>query len=125
MRVTETRERTSKLFRGLADGSRLAVLEVLRDGPLSVGQIVARTTLTQPNTSMHLGCLAECGLVARERRGKFVEYAIADKRVIKLLDQAEELLLQVGPLIEACPRYRSPVRERGARRVGRKRQGQR
>ena len=41
--------------------------------------------------------------------------------VIKLLDQAEELLLQVGPLIEACPRYRSPVRNRGAGRQRRKR----
>ena len=125
MKATETRARTTKLFRGLADGSRLAVLEALRDGPLSVGEIVARTALTQPNTSMHLAYLAECGLIARERRGRFVEYAIADKRVIKLLDQAEELLLQVGPLIEACPRYRSPARDRGARRAGRKRQWQR
>ena len=119
MKATETRKRTTKLFRGLADGSRLAVLEALRDGPLSVGEIVARTALTQPNTSMHLACLAECGLIAGERRGRFVEYAIADKRVIKLLDQAEELLLQVGPLIEACPGYRSPARDRGARRAGR------
>ena len=125
MKATETRARTTKLFRGLADGSRLAVLEALRDGPLSVGEIVARTALTQPNTSMHLACLAECGLIARERRGRFVEYAIADKRVIKLLDQAEELLLQVGPLIEACPRYRPPARGRGARRAGRKRQWKR
>jgi len=111
----DARRLTTKLFRGLADRSRLAVLEALRDGPLSVSQIVARTALTQPNTSMHLACLAECGLVARERRGRFVEYAIADKHVIKLLDQAEELLLQVGPLIEACQRYRASGRSRGAR----------
>ena len=62
-----------------------------------------RTGLSQPNTSMHLGCLAECGLVTWEREGKFVYYEIADKRAVKLLDQAEELLLQVAPLIAACP----------------------
>ena len=100
----------AKLFRGLSDLSRLRVLEVLRDGSLSAGEVVKRTGLSQPNASMHLACLAECGLVARERRGKFVHYEIADKRVVKLLDQAEDLLLQVGPLIEACPRYRRPMR---------------
>ena len=78
--------------------------------PLSAGEIVSRTRLSQPNASMHLACLAECGLVTRERQGKFVHYEIADKRVVKLLDQAEDLLLQVGPLIEACRRYRGPTR---------------
>lgn len=102
-------QQRAKLFRGLGDLSRLRVLEALRDGPLSAGEIVTRTRLSQPNASMHLACLAECGLVTRERQGKFVYYEIADKRVIKLLDQAEELLLQVGPLIEACPRYRRPT----------------
>jgi hypothetical protein len=55
---------------------------------------------------MHLACLAECGLVRWQRRGRFVDYEIADKRVIRLLDQAEDLLLGVGSLIECCPRYR-------------------
>ena len=96
----------AKLFRGLADPSRLGVLEALRDGPLPVSLVVTRTGLSQPSVSMHLACLAECGLVRWQRRGRFVEYEIADKRVIRLLDQAEDLLLGVGPLIECCPRYR-------------------
>jgi hypothetical protein len=51
-----------------------------------------------------------------------MRYQIADKRVVKLLDQGEELLLQIGPLIEACPRYRRPGREapRGRRAGGRR-----
>ncbi len=106
----------AKLFRGLADLSRLGVLEALRDGPLTAGEIVARTKLSQPNASMHLKCLGECGLVTREREGRFVRYEIADKRVVKLLDQTEELLLQIGPLIAACPRYRQAGRE--VRRLG-------
>jgi DNA-binding transcriptional ArsR family regulator len=105
----------AKLFRGLGDLSRLRVLEALRDGPLSAGEIVSRTGLSQPNASMHLACLAECGLVTWERQGKFVHYEIADKRVVKLLDQGEELLLQIGPWIKACPRYRQPGRERQQR----------
>ena len=113
-------ELRAKLFRGLGDVSRLRVLEALRDGPLSAGEVVARTGLGQPNTSMHLACLAACGLVTWERAGRFVHYTIADKRAVKLLDQAEELLLQVAPLIAACPRYRQAGRARPARRRGRR-----
>ena len=109
----------AKLFRGLGDPSRLRVLEALRAGPLSAGEVVRRTGLSQPNASMHLGCLAECGLVTWERLGKFVHYEIADKRVVKLLDQAAALLIQVGPLIDACPRYRRPLR--AAQDAGRRR----
>jgi ArsR family transcriptional regulator, cadmium/lead-responsive transcriptional repressor len=108
--MKNTNDLAAKLFRGLGDPSRLRVLTVLREGPLSAGAIVARTGLGQPNASMHLACLAECGLVTWERRGKFVHYEIADKRVAKLLDQAEDLLLQVGPLIEACASYRRLTR---------------
>lgn len=102
-------ELVAKLFRGFGDASRLRVLEALRDGPLHVGAVVARTGLSQPNISMHLACLVECGLAARERQGRFVEYRLADKRAARLLDEAEALLGQVGGLITACPRYRGPA----------------
>jgi hypothetical protein len=45
-----------------------------------------------------------------ERDGRFMHYEIVDKRVVKLLDQSEDLLLLIGPLIKACPRYRQPGR---------------
>ena len=88
--MSAARTRTSlaliaKLFRGLGDPSRLQVLAVLRDGRLSAGEIATRTGLSQPNTSMHLKCLGECGLVTWEREGRFMRYQIADKRVVKLL----------------------------------------
>lgn len=105
----------AKLFRGLGDLSRLRVLEVLRDGPLSAGDIAGRAGLSQPNASMHLACLAECGLVRWERRGKFMDYEIADKRVVKLLDEAEDLLREVGPLIDMCRRYQGATVRRAIR----------
>ena len=111
-----TLELRAKLFRGLGDLSRLRVLETLRDGPLSAGEIATRAGLTQSNASMHLACLAECGLVRWERLGKFMHYEIADKRVVKLLDHAEDVLLHVGGLIEACRRYQQPAKVAGRRR---------
>lgn len=95
----------AKLSRGLADPSRLAVLEALRDGPRCASEVVAATGLSQPNASAHLACLGEGGLVNRERRGKFVYHAIADKHVVKILEEAEAILAEVGAHVYRCTRY--------------------
>lgn len=97
-----------KLFRGLADLSRLSILEVLRDGPRSVGEIVAATTLSQPNASNHLRCLSECGLVTSQQRGRFVHYQLADARIADLLALAEELLDETARGIGDCRKYAEP-----------------
>lgn len=62
----------AKLFRGFCDPARLSILETLREGPLSVGQIVAATGLSQPNVSNHLSCLLSCRLETREQQRRFV-----------------------------------------------------
>jgi len=95
----------AKLFRGLADPSRLAILEVLRDGPKSVMEIVGRTGLSQPNASGHLACLRDCGLVKNEQRGRYTYYSIACDRVEPLLVTAEAILAEVGLGIYLCTRY--------------------
>jgi hypothetical protein len=77
---------------------------------LVLGAIISGWATPTQSGSMHLKCLGECGLVRWQRDGRFVHYEIADKRVLKLLDQGEELLLHVGPLIAACPRYRQAGR---------------
>ena len=96
----------TKLFRGLADPSRLGILEILRDGPMNVSQVVERTGLTQPNASMHLNCLWCCGLVERKSKGRFTYYSLnAKRKVVQLLHAAEELLKDVSDRIDECRRY--------------------
>ncbi len=95
----------AKLFRGLADPSRLAILDALRAGPLSVGEVVVATGLGQPNASNHLACLLDCGLVAREQRGRFAYYALADARVGDLIALADDLLAGAAAGVAACERY--------------------
>jgi len=95
----------AKLFRGFSDPSRLSIVEALRDGPHSVGEIVGATGLSQPNTSNHLGCLLDCGLVRREQRGRHVYYALSDSRVGELLRYSEELLAEVATGVDSCGRY--------------------
>jgi len=98
-------ELKAKLFRGFADPSRLSILEVLRKGHLTVSEIVEATELSQSNVSNHLACLHECGLVAREQRGRFGYYQLSDERVEALLHLADQLLADVARAVYECTRY--------------------
>lgn len=98
----------AKLFRGFSDPSRLAILDTLRAGSRTVGEIVAMTGLGQSNTSNHLACLHDCGLVTRTPNGKFVSYQLADPRVGMLLDLADAALADVAEHVSACMRYPTP-----------------
>ena len=95
----------AKLFRGFADPSRLSILEDLRAGPQSVGDIAARTGLSQSNVSNHLSCLLDCGLVLREQQGRFVYYQLSDPRVALLLGLGDEVLADVARGVYECTRY--------------------
>lgn len=98
----------AKLFRGFGDPSRLKILEALRDGSLTVGEIVAATGLSQSNASNHLGCLRDCGLVVAEQNGRFVTYHLSDDRVGDILTLAESLLADVARGVYECTRYNMP-----------------
>ncbi len=98
----------SKLFRGFSDPSRLSMLEALRGGPLSVGEIATATALSQSNVSNHLGCLLDCGLVSREQQGRFVYYQLSDPRVALLLGMVDEVLADVAQGVYECTRYAVP-----------------
>lgn len=109
----KTSELQAKLFRGFSDPSRLSILDALRDGALSVSEIVQATGLTQSNVSNHLGCLRDCGLVTAEQHGRFVYYELSDKRVGQLLRLADELLADVAKGVYECTRYNPKVPQRG------------
>jgi DNA-binding transcriptional ArsR family regulator len=108
MNCTEAYALQAKLFRGLSDESRLAILQALRDGPLPVGRVVEITGLSQSNTSNHLRCLSDCGLVSAEQQGRFVHYRLSDKRIEALLRLADDVLAGVGRRVFACTNYSRP-----------------
>src|SRR6266542_3414196 len=86
----------AKLFHGFADPSRLAILEALREGPHTVGEIVAATGLSQPNVSNHLACLRDCGLVTSRPAGRYAFYQLSHPRIDRLLRLADEILASPG-----------------------------
>lgn len=98
----------AKFFRGLADPSRLAILQSLRAGSQTVSEIVTETGMTQPNASNHLACLLDCGLVERQRQGRYAVYSLADARIAELLQLADVILSDRAAQIAACMRYDAP-----------------
>lgn len=57
------------IFGALAEPNRLRIVELLRDGPLTVGAIAERTQMRQPQASKHLRILSEAGLVEVRAEG--------------------------------------------------------
>ena len=98
----------AKFFRGLADPSRLAILEALRAGEKTVSELVVATGLSQPNASAHLACLKDCGLVTSRQEGRFVHYAVADGRMEEVFRAVEGILADVAAEVYACTRYARP-----------------
>ncbi|KYC34842.1 TrmB family transcriptional regulator [Scytonema hofmannii PCC 7110] len=95
----------AKLFRGFSDPSRLAILDVLRDGPLTVTEIATVTGLSQSNASNHLGCLRDCGLVISKQEGRYVRYQLSDLRVATVLHLSDRILADVAKGVYECTRY--------------------
>jgi len=93
------------LFRGFGDPTRLKILETLRNGSLTVGDIVDEVGFSQSNVSNHLSCLRDCGLVVAEKQGRYVTYHLSDDRVDDLLALAETLLADVARGVYECTRY--------------------
>ena len=74
----------ARLFAVLSEPSRLALLQALHAGPLTVGQLVADCSMKQANVSKHLAVLHDHRLVRRERDGTSIRYEIADPMIFSL-----------------------------------------
>lgn len=76
----------SSVFAALGEPSRLRMVELLRTGPLSVGEIAERLEIRQPQVSKHLRVLGESGIVSVE--------ALARKRIYHLTPEPFEQIAQ-------------------------------
>ena len=96
------RQLLGKYFRAFGDPTRLHILQLLRAGELSVGEIVERVGMSQPRTSSHLACLRWCGFVQARREGRTVRYRLADQRVESMLELAHAMLADNAEHVAAC-----------------------
>ena len=64
----------SSVFKALSDPTRRRVLQLLRAGPMSAGEISDRFDVSKPTMSAHFAVLKEADLVHAEKAGKSVIY---------------------------------------------------
>jgi len=74
------------LFQALAHPTRIAILELLRDGELSAGKLIEKLVLEQANVSQHLAILRAKQLVTTRRAGNQVFYSVRDPIIIEVLN---------------------------------------
>jgi DNA-binding transcriptional ArsR family regulator len=77
-------EEAARLFATLSEPSRLRLLQALMRGPMTVTELVEATGMKQGNVSKQLGMLYDAHLLARNREGNFIRYAVGDDAVTQL-----------------------------------------
>lgn len=79
------------VFKALADPTRREVLDLLKAGPMTAGQLAGHFVVSGPTMSAHFKILKEAGLVHSERQGKNVIYhlrlSVLEDALLGLADQ--------------------------------------
>lgn len=79
-------------FRTLGHPARVRILELLRGGESTVGELQAELEIDSSGASQHLGAMRRQGLLESRRDGTSVYYRVRDPRVFQLLETARQLI---------------------------------
>jgi DNA-binding transcriptional ArsR family regulator len=75
------------VFKALADPTRRQILQDLRAGELSAGEIGSHFTISAPSISRHLGVLKSSGLVVERRDANRIFYSLVEDRLALCVGQ--------------------------------------
>jgi DNA-binding transcriptional ArsR family regulator len=81
-------ERASRLFRAIGEPSRLRLLSRLAQGETCVTELATAERESLSTISQRLRVLRSENLIVRRRRGKHINYALADQHVMDLVFNA-------------------------------------
>jgi ArsR family transcriptional regulator len=82
----------AQLFRVIGHPVRIRILELLRDGERTVGDLQTELSVASSGTSQHLAALRQHGVLESRRDGVNAYYRIRDPRVNQLLAVAKQIL---------------------------------
>ncbi len=74
--------------------TRVEMLNLLRDGEMSVTELVKKTKLSQANVSQHLSIMKSKGIVKPNRKGKNIYYKLTNPKIIRAFDIMREILAE-------------------------------
>lgn len=79
-------ELIARRFRAIGEPMRIRLLDHLRDGEATVGDLSDAVGASQQNVSKHLAVLADAGVLGRRKEGNHVYYRIVDEGVLTLCE---------------------------------------
>src|SRR5258708_6108345 len=82
----------AEFFRILGHPVRVRILELLRNGERTVGDLQRELQMDSGGTSQHLGVLRNHGIVEGRRAGTSVFYTVRDPRIFQLLEVSRQIL---------------------------------
>lgn len=94
------------VLNALSDPTRRAVLELLRDGPRSVGQLAGELPVSQPAVSQHLRVLRDAKLVNVQQNGTRRIYRVSAAGLSVLRDYVESFWGDVLDAFEASTSHK-------------------
>lgn len=106
-------------FRALGHPMRVRILELLREGDKTVGELRELTDLDSSGASQHLAALRRHGIVEGTKEGTSVRYSVRDPLMFQLLEIARQMisanLAETKALLEelSVPETMPPVPEGG------------
>lgn len=89
----------AEFFKALSHPARIRVLELLRDGKRSVGELIPKVGLEPSHLSQQLSALRRANIVETKKKGSTVYYSVSDPRIFDLLEVAKQII--TGSLTEA------------------------
>jgi ArsR family transcriptional regulator len=84
------RQYKAGVFQALGHATRIAIVEMLRNGELSAGVIGERLGIEQANVSQHLAILRSRQIVASRKEGNQVFYSVRNPVLLKVLDMMRD-----------------------------------
>jgi len=84
----------AQICQALGNGKRLEILDALRHGERSVGELATALGIRKANVSQHLMVLRAKGIVMARREGQAVYYRLVSPKVSQACDLMREVLLQ-------------------------------
>ncbi len=82
----------AELCKVFTSPARIRILNLLRDGEKSVGDLAEAINLPQPNVSQHLTVMRHRGIVTSQKEGATVYYRLTNPKVLKAFDIIREVL---------------------------------
>ncbi|MGH3085503.1 MAG: ArsR/SmtB family transcription factor [Gaiellaceae bacterium] len=77
----------ARRFRVIGEPMRIRLLDSLREGEATVGELAETLAASQQNVSKHLGVLADAGIVGRRKQGNHVYYRVVDEGIFALCEE--------------------------------------